>query len=114
MPLVRVNRQLMSFDEPKIKPTPPATLQVSEPTLAPDRPLACGVPGVAGVCENPEVTAVSSRAAPLVIARTDRSMAVLLFRLRDGDTLTHRLRGPKAGSCTKALSPCLWATLRPR
>ena len=51
MPSVRVNRQLRSLDEPKTKPMPPATLQVSEPTLAPDRPAACGVPGVAGVWE---------------------------------------------------------------
>ena len=51
MPSVRVNRQLRSFDEPKTKPMPPATLQVSEPTLAPDLPAACGVPGVAGVWE---------------------------------------------------------------
>jgi hypothetical protein len=26
----------MSFDEPKMKPTPPETLQLSEPTLTPD------------------------------------------------------------------------------
>ena len=33
MPSVRVNRQLRSFDEPKTKPMPPATLQVKDPDI---------------------------------------------------------------------------------
>ena len=34
-PSVRVNRQLRSLVDPKMKPMPPATVQVNEPTLAP-------------------------------------------------------------------------------
>src|SRR5262245_26487827 len=78
MPSVRVNRQLRSLEEPKTKPMPPATLQVSEPTLAPDRPVAWGVPGVAGVWENAEVAAPTSKVAAPAAARTDRSMNILL------------------------------------
>lgn len=48
-PSVRVNRQLKSLDDPNTNPMPPATLQLKLPTLAPVRPAACGVPGVAGV-----------------------------------------------------------------
>src|SRR5438876_6352098 len=82
MPLVRANRQLSSLDEPKTKPMPPATLQVSEPTLAPDLPAACGVPGVAGVWENALVAAPKSSVAAPAAARTDRSMTSS-FRLAE-------------------------------
>src|SRR4029450_4666099 len=77
MPSVRVNRQFSSLEEPKLKPTPPATLQVSDPTLTPERPAACGVPGVAGVWELAEVgRPTSSVAAPAGVS-TDRNMTRL-------------------------------------
>src|SRR5262245_25116035 len=72
MPLVRVNRQLRSLDEPNTKPIPPATLQLNDPTFVPDRPAACGVPGVAGVWASAAI-ATSSDAAPAAV-NIDRSM----------------------------------------
>jgi hypothetical protein len=53
---------------------PPATLQVSDPTLTPERPFACGVPGVAGVWALAETTAPTSNVAALAAAKNDRTM----------------------------------------
>src|SRR6185503_10571625 len=97
MPSVRQNRQLRSLDEPNTKPTPPATLQVNEPTLAPVRPAACGVPGVAGVWAWTAVP-TSNDATPAAV-NIDRSMDNSPFvaeRSTDASTSQQRCRKNKA------------------
>src|SRR3990167_4815427 len=84
MPSVRVNRQLRSLDEPKMKPTPPATVQEREPTFVPDLPAAAGVPGLAGVWAWAPPAAATSKSAAPAVARTDRNLFIPLGCARLG------------------------------